>query len=65
MAEGIYTLLYLSVAKVGDGRNDFANLLQQNRVSHAERGITGLLIYANGHWIEFLEGERKTVEEMT
>ena len=62
MGRDIYTLLYLSVASVRLAQNDLTNLLGTCRQYNAAHGLTGLLIYANGHWIEFLEGDQKDVD---
>jgi hypothetical protein len=63
MGQNLFTVLYISVAQARFSQAALTSRLVQSREYNAVHGITGLLVYVNGHWIEFLEGEQANVEE--
>ncbi|RII94637.1 BLUF domain-containing protein [Clavibacter michiganensis] len=42
---------------------DLAQLLQQSRASNADHGVTGLLVYRDGRFLQLLEGDKGAVRE--
>ena len=54
-------LLYSSVAAREMSEHDLVGLLETSRRNNAEHGITGLLVYHAGAFMQALEGEEETV----
>lgn len=63
-ATQLYSLVYASTAASPFDDDALAALLQQSRHDNAERGITGLLLYRNGRFIQFLEGDEAEVRSL-
>jgi hypothetical protein len=61
---GIYHLLYCSQAVYVFGEEQLADLLESSLAWNAQCGITGLLCYGNGHFVQVLEGEAADVEAL-
>lgn len=60
----MYQLAYVSDAVGEMTVEDLLALLQTARRKNAERGITGILIYQNGHFAQVLEGDKNKVAEL-
>ena len=60
----MFYLLYMSTAVKPMNYDDFSALLQQCRDSNHEHGITGMLLYQNGTFMQMLEGERQAVLDL-
>ncbi|TFW27991.1 EAL domain-containing protein, partial [Duganella callida] len=60
-AAGLYFLLYVSEATAPLSPAQLGQLLQRTRSNNAEAGITGCLLYEDGHFMQMLEGERGAV----
>lgn len=58
-----YQLVYFSVATRLPTERDLLELLAVSRRSNTQTGITGLLLYRAGSYMQLLEGERKAVTE--
>lgn len=56
--------IYASRAAVGADQNVLDDILGQSRNKNQKLGITGLLIYANGIFLQVLEGGRATVSQL-
>jgi hypothetical protein len=54
-------LLYASKVSPNFGPMDMRDILESSRRNNVEQGITGLLIMADGHFFQALEGDRKVV----
>lgn len=54
-------LMYCSRAAVGVDQEELAGILRQSRIDNAACGITGMLCYSEGLFIQVLEGGRATV----
>jgi len=61
---GVYHLLYCSQAVRAFGEEQLADLMEVSLVWNAQYGITGLLCYGNGHFVQVLEGAAADVEEL-
>jgi hypothetical protein len=58
-----YFLLYVSEAVAPLSGAQLEQLLTRTRVNNANAGITGCLLYEDGHFMQILEGERGKVQE--
>lgn len=61
---GVYHLLYCSQAVRAFEEEQLADLLEASLAWNAQCGITGLLCYGNGHFVQVLEGTSEQVEEL-
>ncbi|NBC49469.1 MAG: hypothetical protein GVY22_16145 [Gammaproteobacteria bacterium] len=59
-----FQLCYASTATRDFTRNDLLKLLSAARAYNAEQGITGLLLYQDGHFLQVLEGEMDKVRAL-
>ena len=57
----IYQLMYLSDAVGSFSNSELETLLEKARTFNEPRGITGCLIYGNGKFIQFIEGDKEQV----
>jgi hypothetical protein len=53
----VLALTYLSTATQDFAEADLLDLLQVSRRNNQAAGLTGMLLYADGHFIQTLEGE--------
>jgi Sensors of blue-light using FAD len=60
----MYHLVYTSAAIIPLKKYDLLNLLNTCRNRNLENGITGMLIYIEGNFIEAIEGEESTVKRL-
>lgn len=61
---GLYQLIYVSSADSADMSEDELARILESAVRHnTPDGITGMLLYAGGSFMQVLEGERAQVEE--
>jgi hypothetical protein len=58
----MYSLVYVSSALTLLSRKELETLLVACRANNARDGITGLLLYKDGNFMQMLEGERSAVE---
>lgn len=58
----IYYLVYASSATVDFGPEDLLALLKKSRAKNHEAGITGILLYKDGNFMQALEGEKGAVQ---
>jgi hypothetical protein len=56
--------IYASVATSQFNEEDLPQLLTHARAANARRGITGMLVYTNGNFLQIVEGEEKAVDEL-
>jgi len=45
-----------------DMPSDFANILKTARMENPKHGITGVLLYDNGKFLQILEGEKDKLD---
>jgi len=57
-------LTYLSEATAPLDRQQLEGLLTVSRTWNASAGLTGMLLYAEGHFIQTLEGDHQDVEAL-
>jgi hypothetical protein len=58
---GLYSLVYASTAASPFGDAELEELLAQSRSRNDARGISGLLLYRMGRFVQFLEGPEDEV----
>lgn len=57
-------LLYRSLAKVPFTNDALQGLVDQARAHNESESLTGLLVYDNGHFVQFLEGPEDSLERV-
>ena len=60
----LFHLIYVSTAVVPMTEDGLVQLLDQSRSGNEQNGLTGMLLYKNGHFMQVLEGEESTVMEI-
>lgn len=60
----MHHLIYLSRATQPMSEEALATLLRQARHHNTQHGLTGVLAYGNGQFMQLLEGERSVVETL-
>ncbi|GAB3863816.1 hypothetical protein GCM10028824_00540 [Hymenobacter segetis] len=58
----VYQLIYRSVAIRLLSDEELARLVEQSRIHNYSQGITGVLFYAEGRFLQVLEGEMEPVK---
>jgi hypothetical protein len=58
----LITLTYLSTATTPFSVTDLAALLDSARESNRDAGLTGMLVYAGGHFVQTIEGAADAVD---
>ena len=62
--EQLYRLLYVSTARHFLDDQELEALLDQARARNRTAGLTGMLIYAEGNFLQYVEGPRHEVEAL-
>jgi hypothetical protein len=62
--ETLYELVYTSVARKGVGVAELEHILVTARQRNIEAGVTGLLLFSRGEFVQLLEGLQKDVERI-
>lgn len=60
----IYRLVYVSAATTPFSKADLVALLEKARSNNQRLGITGLLLYREGDFLQLLEGEQAAVKAL-
>jgi hypothetical protein len=60
----MYYMIYRSVATDSPNEASLLKMLEWAREANAKRGVTGMLLYQNGRYMQMLEGEEATVREL-
>ncbi len=60
----MHFLIYVSSAVKPFTQNELVELLTKSRESNTKVGITGLLLYKNGNFMQLLEGEEETIQTL-
>jgi hypothetical protein len=63
-SESIHQLIYVSSASWLLSDAELIQLLQEARHNNESLGVTGMLVYCDGTFIQVLEGERSVVEQL-
>lgn len=58
------TLIYRSTAAVGLGATELVHLLEQARARNRSLSITGMLVFDDGHFFQWLEGPALAVDKL-
>lgn len=56
-------LLYVSKVASHVGHDDIRTILASSQRNNTPRGVSGLLMFNSGHFLQWLEGERRAVSE--
>lgn len=59
-----YQIIYSSEAATPMQHDDLEEILEQAQISNAAKGITGALVYADGVFLQILEGDRVKVQDL-
>jgi hypothetical protein len=60
----VFFLVYISSATQPFSVDDLSTLLAVSRKNNAELGITGMLLYKDGNFMQVLEGDERTVRAL-
>lgn len=60
----MFSLVYVSAAVTWFSDRELRALLAQCRLSNAQTGITGMLLYKDGNFMQALEGDERTVRAL-
>ena len=60
----VYYLVYISSATWLMSDEELAALLMECRTNNERLQVTGMLLYKEGNFIQVLEGEQETVEQL-
>ncbi len=60
----IYQMIYSSTASRPMSESDLAALLTLSRIRNHRAGISGILLYGKGQFVQFLEGEEDQVKSL-
>ena len=60
----LLSLVYVSSASIKFSRQDLIDLLRQSREKNGRLGITGMLLYKDGNFIQILEGREQEVRDL-
>jgi hypothetical protein len=64
MTSDLYYLIYASAAAYEMDDAELLELLRQARNNNEALGVTGLLLYRNGNFMQLLEGEQEKVQQL-
>lgn len=60
----MFYLVYVSMAQGNMSKEGLLDILAQSREANARVGITGMLLYKDGNFMQALEGEETAVREL-
>ncbi|MFW8744797.1 BLUF domain-containing protein [Mesorhizobium japonicum] len=61
LGDPLFSVVYTSVATEPFDDDQLRALLEQSRTFNTEAGVTGMLLYRSGRFIQFLEGPERVV----
>lgn len=59
-----YCITYFSTAVESTTERNIVDIVEFSRTKNARLGITGVLLYVNGHIVQVLEGQQAAVEDL-
>ncbi len=59
----VYYLCYICSEKVNLKEENLIEMLSSSRKFNKDNNITGLLLYFEGHLVEFMEGDKEVIKE--
>lgn len=60
----MFRMIYVSTAKPSVNKETLVDILNQAREKNARLGITGMLLYKDGNFMQLLEGEEQVVRDL-
>jgi len=60
----MFYLVYVSLAADDISKQDLLDILEESRPRNSHAGITGMLLYKDGNFMQVLEGEEPSVKEL-
>ncbi|NHN26727.1 BLUF domain-containing protein [Flavobacterium jejuense] len=60
----MYRIIYLSSATTKFNNDEIIALLKTSRSNNETNGITGLLLYSDGNFLQIIEGKRKPLQKL-
>jgi hypothetical protein len=60
----LISLVYVSASVVPFSKLDLLELLTKSRENNSRLGITGMLLFKDGNFLQVLEGDRKNVQSL-
>jgi hypothetical protein len=57
-------IIYISDARFGINRHDIEDILSSSRLNNGANGVSGMLLYSAGVFVQALEGEPETVGDL-
>ena len=60
----LFRCIYSSIASARFHEDDLPVLLTKARLANAERGVTGMLAYINGNFLQVIEGEESSIDAL-
>lgn len=64
MTEPLYQLVYTSQTKIKCDPDTLAAIAQEASTKNEQLGVTGVLLYGGGWFIQLLEGDNKTIQDL-
>lgn len=60
----LVSVVYVSKARPDVGDDTLRDILTESRANNAESGVTGVLLYRDGQFVQVLEGPRDSVQSL-
>lgn len=57
-------IVYISSAKLGLPYSEIINIVEDSRINNEKNGLTGLLLFNSGNFMQLLEGEESVVDAL-
>lgn len=57
-------IVYISSAKLGLAHSEIMNIVEDSRINNEKNGLTGLLLFNSGNFMQLLEGEESIVDAL-
>jgi hypothetical protein len=64
LERSVYQVLYHSCTRAAPSQDQLQELLRQSWAYNAQHGITGLLLYSDGRYVQVLEGPQSAVQAL-
>ncbi|WP_052417217.1 BLUF domain-containing protein [Cellvibrio mixtus] len=57
-------VVYISSAKLGLTHSEIINIVEDSRINNEKNGLTGVMLFNSGNFMQLLEGEDSTVDAL-
>lgn len=57
-------IVYISSAKLGLTHSEIINIVEDSRINNEKNGLTGLLLFNSGNFMQLVEGEESAVDAL-